>query len=58
MLNRRQLLATSAAAAALAVAPRAFAATYDLVIKGGRCDRRDLSVHHRTTPDSRVYSRV
>ena len=36
MLNRRRLLATSAAAAALAGAPRAFAATYDLVIKGGR----------------------
>ena len=36
MLNRRQLLATSAAAAALVGAPRAFAATYDLVIKGGR----------------------
>jgi hypothetical protein len=54
MLNRSQLLATSAAAAALAVAPRAFAATYDLVIKGGRCDRRDLSVYRRTTSDSRV----
>jgi dihydroorotase len=36
MLNRRQLLATSAAVAALAAAPRALAATYDLVIKGGR----------------------
>ncbi|HEY1545944.1 MAG TPA: amidohydrolase/deacetylase family metallohydrolase [Xanthobacteraceae bacterium] len=33
MLNRRQLLATSAAVAGM---PRAFAATYDLVIKGGR----------------------
>jgi dihydroorotase len=37
MVNRRRFLATSAAAAALiACAPRAFAAPYDLVIKGGR----------------------
>jgi dihydroorotase len=36
MLNRRQLLASSAAVAAFARVPRAFAATYDLVIKGGR----------------------
>jgi dihydroorotase len=36
MMNRRQLLATSAAVAAFTAMPRAFAATYDLVIKGGR----------------------
>jgi dihydroorotase len=36
MLSRRQLLATSAAVAAVTGMPRAFAATYDLVIKGGR----------------------
>jgi dihydroorotase len=37
MLNRRQLLSTSAATAAMfAGLPRAFAATYDLLIKGGR----------------------
>jgi len=36
MLNRRQLVASSAAVAAFVCAPRAFAATYDLVIKGGR----------------------
>jgi dihydroorotase len=36
MINRRQLLATSSALAAVTCAPRAFAATYDLVIKGGR----------------------
>ena len=37
MMNRRQFLTTSAATAAmLARAPRASAATYDLLIKGGR----------------------
>jgi dihydroorotase len=36
MINRRQLLVTSAAVAAVTSMPRAFAATYDLVIKGGR----------------------
>jgi dihydroorotase len=36
MMNRRQLLATSAAVAAFTSMPHAFAATYDLVIKGGR----------------------
>jgi len=36
MMNRRQLLATSAAVAACTGMPRAFAAAYDLVIKGGR----------------------
>ncbi len=36
MMNRRQLLATSVAVAAFTGMPRAFAATYDLVIKGGR----------------------
>ena len=39
MLNRRHLLRTGAAtvaAAMIARMPRAFAATYDLVIKGGR----------------------
>jgi dihydroorotase len=37
MLNRRQLLCAGAASAALLVrAPKAFAATYDLIIKGGR----------------------
>jgi dihydroorotase len=37
MLNRRQFLATAAAGAAmLARGPRAFAAKYDLIIKGGR----------------------
>src|SRR5215475_9585177 len=37
MLDRRQFLATSAAAAALVgLAPHARAATYDLIIKGGR----------------------
>ncbi|HUI98060.1 MAG TPA: amidohydrolase/deacetylase family metallohydrolase [Xanthobacteraceae bacterium] len=36
MLHRRQFLAASAAAAVLANTPRAHAATYDLVIKGGR----------------------
>src|ERR1700758_1930163 len=35
MLNRRQFVSTSAAAL-LAGMPSAFAATYDLVIKGGR----------------------
>ena len=35
MMNRRQLLAASAAVAAVTSMPRAFAATYDLVIKGG-----------------------
>ena len=36
MMNRRQFVGSTAAAALLAGAPRAFAATYDLVIKGGR----------------------
>src|SRR5690349_21686967 len=36
MMTRRELLSTSAAAAAVASVPRAFAATYDLVIRGGR----------------------
>ena len=36
MMNRRQFLGTSAVAAAMLGSPRAFAATYDLVIKGGR----------------------
>jgi dihydroorotase len=38
MLNRRQFLTTTAAAGAamLARGPRAFAATYDLIIRGGR----------------------
>ena len=37
MINRRQFLCTSAAAAAmLARAPGAFAASFDLLIKGGR----------------------
>ncbi|HLH89120.1 MAG TPA: amidohydrolase/deacetylase family metallohydrolase [Xanthobacteraceae bacterium] len=36
MVNRRQLLATTAAAAAFAAGPRAVAASYDLIIKGGR----------------------
>ncbi len=37
MMHRRQFLATSAATAALVgLAPRARAATYDLIIKGGR----------------------
>jgi dihydroorotase len=37
MMNRRQFLGTAAASAAmLARVPRATAATYDLVIKGGR----------------------
>ena len=37
MLNRRQFLTTAAAGAAmLARGPRAFAAKYDLIIKGGR----------------------
>jgi dihydroorotase len=36
MMTRRELLMTSAAAATIASLPRAFAATYDLVIKAGR----------------------
>jgi dihydroorotase len=36
MMNRRQFVGTTAAAALLAGAPSAFGATYDLVIKGGR----------------------
>ena len=36
MMNRRQFVGTTAAAALVASAPRAFAATYDLVIRGGR----------------------
>jgi dihydroorotase len=36
MMTRRELLMTSAAAAAVASMPRAFAAGYDLVITGGR----------------------
>lgn len=36
MMNRRQFVGTTAAAALLAGTSRAFAATYDLVIKGGR----------------------
>jgi len=36
MMNRRQFCATAASAAILAHSPRAFAATYDIVIKGGR----------------------
>ena len=36
MMNRRQFVCASASAALLARTPRAFAATYDLVIKGGR----------------------
>src|SRR5262245_12019299 len=36
MMNRRRFLRTSAAAALLVRAPRAFAATYDILIKGGR----------------------
>jgi dihydroorotase len=36
MMNRRQLVCTASAAALLANIPKAFAATYDLIIKGGR----------------------
>lgn len=36
MMNRRQFVGTTAAAALLAGTSRSFAATYDLVIKGGR----------------------
>jgi dihydroorotase len=36
MINRRQFVGSAAAAALLAGMPNAFAATYDLVIKGGR----------------------
>jgi dihydroorotase len=36
MLNRRQFLCTAASAAIAARAPGAFAATYDMLIKGGR----------------------
>src|SRR5882757_4972721 len=36
MITRRQFCATAASAAILARAPSAFAATYDLIIKGGR----------------------
>ena len=36
MMNRRQFVGSTAAAALLAGMPNAFAATYDLVIKGGR----------------------
>jgi len=36
MMNRRQFVCASASAALLARTPKAFAATYDLVIKGGR----------------------
>jgi dihydroorotase len=36
MLTRRELLCTAAAATAVASMPRAFAANFDLVIKGGR----------------------
>jgi len=36
MMNRRQFVCASASAALLAGTPKAFAATYDLVIKGGR----------------------
>jgi dihydroorotase len=36
MINRRQLLGTAAGAALFARMPKAFAATYDLIIKGGR----------------------
>jgi len=36
MINRRQLLSCAAGAALLARVPKARAATYDLIIKGGR----------------------
>jgi dihydroorotase len=36
MMNRRQFVCATASAALLAGTPKAFAATYDLVIKGGR----------------------
>lgn len=36
MLNRRQFVQAGAAAALLTGVPGAFAATYDLIIKGGR----------------------
>ncbi len=36
MITRRQFCATTASAAILARAPNAFAATYDIVVKGGR----------------------
>jgi len=36
MMNRRQFVGSTAAAALLTGAPNAFAATYDLIIKGGR----------------------
>src|SRR6201996_4024809 len=36
MMNRRQFVGSTAAAALLAGASNAFAATYDLIIKGGR----------------------
>src|SRR5215468_2272603 len=36
MINRRQLVGAAASAALLARVPNALAATYDLVIKGGR----------------------
>jgi dihydroorotase len=36
MINRRQLICTGVAGAALIRAPKAFAATYELIIKGGR----------------------
>ncbi len=36
MINRRQLVAAAGSAALFARIPKAFAATYDLIIKGGR----------------------
>jgi dihydroorotase len=36
MINRRQLVGAAAGAALLARVPKAYAATYDLIIKGGR----------------------
>jgi dihydroorotase len=36
MINRRQFVRAGAAGAVLAGIPGAFAATYDLIIKGGR----------------------
>src|SRR5882757_3038381 len=49
MITRRQFCATAASAAILARAPSAFAATYDIVIKGGRVI--DPSVGIDTTRD-------
>ena len=46
MITRRQFCTTAASAAILARTGNAFAATYDMVIKGGRVIDPSLGIDH------------